>query len=433
MTDDAARVTVGRKDGPPRSAARLALDRQFGALFWGNLLSGTGIWFHSIVAAVVVYAATASALWVGLVTVAQFVPQIFLTPLSGGWAYRGNAGRQIVAGRAVAALGSAGAAAFCLVRGPLESHTDALVVLAATLVAGLGFVVGGPALQSIVPLVIRRGELPTAMAMNSLPWTMARVAGPAGGAFVAAHHSPALAFGLAAGAHLVFVVLALLAALPAGAQREDGTDFRVRVALHYVRRDPTMLVLLVVVAGIGFASEPSITLAPTIAADLGGDTALVGRLTGAFGAGAVLGFFGYNVVSLWLRQQRVLQVGLGVMVLGWVVLAGAAHVGLALGAFTVAGLGFMVANTAAVTLIQQRVPDELRGRVMALWMVGFAGSRPLASAVEGFLADAVSLPAALLVTAGVLLTVLCLFRPRRLDFPAARAGTVPEREVSRDG
>lgn len=65
MTDDAARVTVGRKDGPPRSAARLALDRQFGALFWGNLLSGTGIWFHSIVAAVVVYAATASALWGG--------------------------------------------------------------------------------------------------------------------------------------------------------------------------------------------------------------------------------------------------------------------------------------------------------------------------------------------------------------------------------
>src|SRR5690606_41458032 len=72
-------------------------------------------------------------------------------------------------------------------------------------------------------------------------------------------------------------------------------------------------------------------------------------------------------------------------------------------------------------------------RVMALWMVGFAGSRPLASAVEGFLADAVSLPAALLVTAGVLLTVLCLFRPRRLDFPAARAGTLPEREVSRGG
>ncbi|HLS25763.1 MAG TPA: MFS transporter, partial [Beutenbergiaceae bacterium] len=329
-----------------------------------------------------------------------------------------------VAGRALAALGSSCAAVFCFIRAPLEGHGDAAVILAATLITGLGFVLGGPAMQSIVPRIIRRGELPTAMAMNSLPWTLARVGGPAGGAFVAAQYSPGLAFAIAAGAHLMFVGMALFAALPAGMPREEGTDFRVRAALTYVRHDKTMLLLLIVVAGVGFASEPSITLAPTVAENLGGATTLVGQLTGAFGAGAVTGFLGYTLATRRIRQHRVLQAGLVAMVLGWILLTVAPQPWVALAAFGVAGFGFMMANTASLTLIQQRVPDVLRGRVMALWMVGFAGSRPLASSLEGYLADVVSLAAALLVTAAVLVTVFCLFRPKRLDFSRAAAATV---------
>lgn len=58
---------------------------------------------------------------------------------------------------------------------------------------------------------------------------------------------------------------------------------------------------------------------------------------------------------------------------------------------------------------------------MALWMVGFVGSRPLASILEGVLADLVSLEAALLVTAGVILAVFIAFRPKKLDFTADSA------------
>lgn len=415
MTEGTGDIAVDRQPLPVRGAVRLIFDRQFGSVFWGKLLSVAGVWSHTVVAAVAVYAATGSALWVGLVSVVQYTPQILLTPLSGKWADRGNIPRQMVVGRLLCITGSGSLAVFFFVRGALDGQSDVIVVLAATLVTGLGVVVGGPAQQSIVPLLIRPGELPTAMALNSLPMTLALVGGPVGGAFVTAHYGPALAFALAALTHVIFVILLLYAALPRGAERESGTDFRVRAALKYVWHDRPMLLLLIVVAAVGFGGEPSVTLAPIIADQLGGGTQLVGQLTGAFGVGALVGFLGYQLLSRLMGQPRVVQTGMGAMIVGTGFLPFAPEPVLAMSAFAVAGTGFMVASTAAATLIQMRVPPLLRGRLMALWMVGLIGSRPLASALGGYLADTVSLAAALLAVVGVLLTVFLFFRPRRVS------------------
>src|SRR6201999_4397866 len=90
----------------PRGAFRLLIDPAFGALFWGKLFAGTGVWIHGIVAAIVVFDATGSALMVGLVGVAQFGPQILLSPTSGKWADAGNPARQILIGRVLCVVGS---------------------------------------------------------------------------------------------------------------------------------------------------------------------------------------------------------------------------------------------------------------------------------------------------------------------------------------
>lgn len=404
----------GRR-GATRGALRLVFDRQFGSLFWGKLFSGVGIWAHSIVAAVVVFEATGSALWVGLVSIVQFAPQVFLTPLSGTWADRGGFTRQIVLGRLLCLSGSGFLALFCSTREDLDGSGDATVVLCATVVTGLGFVVGGPAQQSVVPLLVRRSEFPTAMALNSLPMTLSRVVGPAAGSFVAAVYHPGIAFGLAAGTHGVCIVTTLIANLPRGQQGGSDADYSVRTGIDYVLADRSMMMLLIVVAAVGFGSDPSITLAPTIAEALGGGTQLVGQLTGAFGGGAFLGFFGYRILVLVLRQARVLQAGLVGLGFGIAFVAAAPTAAAALMAFVVAGAGFMLASTSALTLVQERVPDELRGRVMALWLVAFVGSRPIAAGLGGYLTDAVSLQVALVVSACVVLAALAVIRPTVLD------------------
>ena len=75
------------------------------------------------------------------------------------------------------------------------------------------------------------------------------------------------------------------------------------------------------------------------------------------------------------------------------------------------------AMTGLSTVVQERAPEELRGRIMALWVVGFVGSRPIAAALLGGTADAVSVQAAFAVAAALSVVVTLLCRPSNLVGP----------------
>ena len=257
-----------------RGAFQLIFDRTFGALFWGKMFAVVAVYTHGIVAAIVMYDATRSALMVGLVGVVQFGPQLLFAPTSGKWADRGNPVRQILIGRVVCVAGSGSTAAWLYFTPTLDSTSAAVPVLAGSLLVGFGFVVGGPAMQSIVPNLIRPGELSTAMALNSFPMTVGRVIGPATGAFLAVHLGAATGFAVCAALHLVFVAFIAVAHFPAAPKRLSDGDFRVRAAVRYVLHDRPLLLALVAVTTVGIASDPSITLTPSMADELGGGAQL---------------------------------------------------------------------------------------------------------------------------------------------------------------
>jgi MFS family permease len=407
----------------PRGAIRLLVAPLFGGFFWGRLTATVGVFVHSIVAALVVYDATGSAVMVGLVSVVQFGPQLVLAPLSGTWADRGHAVRQIMIGRIVCVVGSGSMAAWSWLGPTLPGDVSALPVIVASFVVGLGFVIGGPAMNSVVPRLIRPGETVTAMALNSAPSTVARMAGPALGAFVAAHLGAAAGFGVAAAMHLVFVVILVLLNVPSGPPHRPGVDYSVRAALRHVWRDRPLLVMLAATVAVGFAAEPSITLAPALAEELGGGPVLVGQLSAAFGIGAALGLVGMAWVGPLLRSALVTSAALWLMTAGLLMLVVPPGLVLALAGFAVTGLGFSCCLTGATTLIQERVPEELRGRVMALWMMAFVGSRPVAAAMIGFASDVITLSAGFAVTAVVVAVVAAWGRPSALtgvDKPVSR-------------
>jgi len=178
--------------------------------------------------------------------------------------------------------------------------------------------------------------------------------------------------------------------------------------------DPTLLLLLVGVGVVGFATEPAITLAPALADDLDGGTHLVGWLTSAFGIGSALGFALFTSATRLFGLNRLIGSGLATMGIGLALAGLATTPGIALAALGLSGIGMMVAFTAISTQLQQRSPADLRGRIMALWMVGFLGARPFAAALDGFLADVASVQVALLISAGIALVTAYGCRPRRL-------------------
>jgi MFS family permease len=401
----------------PRGALGLMFDPVFGALFWGKMFAVVAVWTHGIVAAIVMYDATHSALMVGLVGVVQFGPQLILSPTSGKWADTGNPAQQILLGRALCVVGSGSVATWLFVDPGLHGMSAAIPVLIGSLLVGFGFVVGGPAMQSIVPNLIREGELSTAMALNSIPMTIGRIVGPAAGAYLAAHLGSAAGFAVSAGLHLVFAIFLIMVRFPSPPERRSGVDYRVRAAVKYVWRDRPLFLALVAVTTVGIASDPSITLAPSMADELGGGTRLVGMLSATFGSGAAVGMAVLALMRGLMASERVSSIGLAGLAVGCGVLAIGSVPAVAMTGFAVAGLGFGWAMTGLTTVVQERAPEELRGRIMALWLVGSVGSRPIAAALLGGTADLVSVQAAFAMAAALSAVVALFCRPSNLVGP----------------
>jgi MFS family permease len=401
-----------------RPGRQLLLDRTFGPYFLGKLFSTIGVWVHNIAAAIVVWELTRSALLVGAVSVGQFLPQLVLTPWSGARADRGDRRRQIITGRLVTAAGSIGLVLWAASVG-LQGTTGAFAVITAATVVGIGFALGGPAMQSLIPALVRPSELPTAIALSSVPFTIARASGPAIGALLVTTTGPTVAFGIAAVTNLLFA--AIIWRLPIRQDtRQRASDGRVRAGLRYVRQHRSMLALLAGTAAIGVGADPVITLTPSVAERLGMTSSFIGLQASAFGVGAGLAFLTLSQARMRLGLHRLGTAGLVLMAVGIASLAAAPVAWAAIAALLVAGAGMSFALTSLTTLVQQQVPEELRGRVMALWSVAFLGSRPLTAGITGAVADATSVVVALLLVVAVLVAGAVVARPSRTRLAAPR-------------
>jgi MFS family permease len=418
----ASEAAVQPRTGLPRGAIRLAFDPLLGAIFWGKIFTASGTWVHGVVAAIVVFNASHSALAVGLVSTAQFAPQLVLGPLCGKLADLYDERRLILLGQCLCTLGSGGLAVWILMN-PQEDWALVWSVLLASLLTGLGIVLAGPAMQAVVPRLVPVEELPAAMALNTAPMMLARVVGPVAGAFAAAHAGAAAAFGIAAVAQFVFVPLLLSVKFPSRIRSElDDDDRSVRSALRYTWADRPLLLMLLAVTAAGMGSEPTITLAPSLAHELNGGASLVGGLTAAFGLGAISGLVALPGLRRRLTQERLTSLGLGLLAVGMGTAAAAGTADLVIVAFALAGMGFVLLLTSATTLLQLRTPAHLRGRIMALWLIAFVGSRPVAGALVGAITDALSVRIALIWTALLMLAVAALCRPSKLRTSEIGAG-----------
>jgi MFS family permease len=339
----------------------------------------------------VVYRLTHSPLLVGVVNFAQFAAVFVLAPWAGPAADRYDRRRLLVTTQV-------GAIAVTALLAVLSGAglASAWVVIAFT--GGLGVVsaFSAPAQQALIASLVRPGEVATAVALNSMTFNLARAIGPATAALAVNYLGIPASFALNALSYLLFA-LGLFLVGPRPQERAGREESRLRESLRLLRREPQLAAFLVIVAIVGFASDPVNTLSPALAKAFGYHDTVAGFIVGVFGAGAVTAAFLVAGRVAGSRQRMAATLAL----LGSGVLAFALTPWLPLGFvfLFVGGFGYLASNTAATTRLQLGVGEAQRGRIMALWSIAFLGLRPFASLVDGFVARTWSVHAAGVVLA----------------------------------
>lgn len=411
------------REGSPRvasSAPQLLFDRRFGPWFWGNLLSNSGDWLFNITAAIVVYQLTGSALLVGMVSAAQFSAVAVISPWAGGLADRLDRRRVLLTGQGLAALSASALAVPALAVG-IEGLPGAWPIMVAALGIGVGKAVAQPAIQSVVPFLVEDDDLESAVALTGLTFNVGRVFGPAGAGVLLATLGAEVAIGVNAASFLVFIAAFL--SIPIRHRRPPPPlDGSVRSALRHVRGDRTLLILLGCVAAAGFAADPVITLGPSLANVLGGTDVLVAAMASAFGLMGAPAALSSGRLQLRFGSLRLSRFGMLATATGMGLAAVAPTAWVALLGFAAAGGGFMLAVTSSGSLIHRRIPDELRGRIMALWGVAFLGTRPVAALVNGAVADLTGPRLTMILAVLVALAGMWMLRSAALVAPPAGTG-----------
>ncbi len=402
----------------PRSALQLVRDRTLGTYLLGNFTSNTGNWFQNLAASIVVFRLTGSSTLVGVVAALQFGASLVLSPYAGSLADRFDRRRLLLTAQV---LGAAAAGALAVAVGVLgvDGLPGIWPILLATAVIGIGYAVSVPTLLSYVPALVPARDLDTAIALNSVSFTVARAIGPALAGIVVAAVGAAWAFGINAVSFLGLVVaLLVIGHRPTEGLAGEHEDRSVREGLRQARASRPVLVTLLCTLVAGVAADPVNTLSPAVAERLGQGDAFVGFQVGAMGAGAAFGTVVVGRMRVTVGRWQTIIVGLvvlGVSLLGYAV---APTPWLVLVALFVSGNGYLLTVTSLNADLQTRVDEALRGRMMALWSTAFLGSRPVAALVAGGTADLVGTGWAIAGMAVLpLATAAWLLRRRPSDAP----------------
>lgn len=388
-------------------------DPTMGWFFTGKLASHCGIWIQNVVAAVLMYQITESAFMVGLVSVFQFLGPLVLSVWAGALSDRVDRRKVLIVGRLISITANLVLAALIGFWG-LERFGGPIVLVAGVLVLGVGMAVSVPAMQAMVPSLVEKDQLEPAIALSSLTPSIGRMIGPVLGAGLLVLGGPALGFAVAAAVHLFFVAV-LLTIRQLRPQERPKAKPKLLGGLRYLLDDRKTGALVLAVALLSVGGDSVLTLTPSKADALGGGGDYVGILASSFGAGAVLFLVLLGPLRMRTSLRNIGALGYSLLGIGLLGAALASSVPLTATALLVAGTGFMMGNVTLNTRIQKRVPDEIRGRVMAMWSVAFSGSRPLAALINGSVAEVASLTTAYVVGAALVLAALPLVRVRYIS------------------
>jgi MFS family permease len=268
---------------------------------------------------------------------------------------------------------------------------------------------------------VGRDDLLGAISLSSAQWNLGRVIGPALAGVAIAVGSYTWAFGInAASFGAVIVALLLVRFRPHPRPREEGTLLsRIVTGARAAAADPGSRTAIILIAVVALLASPFIALVPAMAIKLfhhqAGGTAV---LVTAQGIGAVIGALALTPLAARVGRGRLLVADLVLLPLLLALYGLAPTFIVATGALLLVGAAYIGVLAGLNTVVQLRAPEQLRARVLSLYMLALGVIYPIGAIVQGAVADELGLRAVVVGTAVLLLVFLVTFfviRPHLTD------------------
>ncbi len=393
--------------------------RNFTLIWSGLLVSNMGTWMQNVAQSWLIYKLTGNnPLYLGWLGLSFALPMVLAPPLGGAVVDRVDRIRLLF-------ITQTGALLLALLLALLSwaGAVQPIYILITTFLGALLLAFDNPARQALIPELVPRADLLNALSLNSATYTGAALVGPALAGVLLDVVGPGWLFMLNAISYLA-VIGALLAMrdLPQRPRRSTSLREALLGGFAYTLRDRVVLLLLVLSALAALFGRSYQQLLPVFADDVwrvgaGG----YGALLAAGGAGALIGAFAMA------SAQRLQAYGRAMIVSGLIfcalLVAFAASPSFWLGAalLVVVGVSSTVFTTLIATVIQLRVPGELRGRVMSLYAITLIGLPSLGALGVAGVAHRLGAPLAIVAGALALLLVVLAAIPRLAGLRAGGA------------
>ena len=417
-----------------RHALRVLRPGPFRRYIIGSSISDTGTWMQVMAQGYVMSTLTNKAIMLGMANLAAGLPMLLLTMAGGSAADRFDK-RKILLATQYVQIALAISMGLLIMSGNIDrSHAERsiIVILAFAVVLGISNSFEMPTLNAFVPELVTRDEIQSAIAVDRAVFHGSRVVGPSlAGIFIGAWGAASAFFCNAFSFVALIIALFMIPPRSRGtAEEEQKRASGIKEGFRYVAKDKPSLAMIGLIAATTVFIFPIITvmmpLYVRLVLHLGADH--LGFLMGASAVGSVIGAI--FLISI-PHRKRVPVMMLNVCVVACAIfsLSRAPSFYVATGLLILNSLGLAMNFGLANTIVQERAPDYLRGRVSAVFMLSFVGLMPVAGLGVTGLSDLIGMPTALAIAAVcyAVIALIVLARVRReCSRPAAPEKPAPE-------
>ena len=387
--------------------------RAFNIYFFTNTFSLLGIWVQKVGLGWLAWQITESTFWTSLVALSIMAPAGILGPVFAVYAERWDMRRAMLLAKSIMTLVSI----LIFILQIFEMHSlQSLLIL--SFVLGVLNAIHHPIRLVFISLIVPRPYLPSAIGLNSVSWSMSRIVGPGIAGISIATFGLGITFGLAATLFLPFIIALIWLPLQNRQSENSNTEkFLTRLGNGWmvVLNTPLIFMCLSIVALNSFFIRGVLEIQPAIIGQvLGGDSKSLAIATAATGVGSVIasGWIGAGKLSQEFIRQT-LWPGLILGLIAILTLIQAIEIVSMSIVFIICGFTTTLVGIGSQTIIQLKVEDHYRARVLAWWSSVSFGGLTLGGLLIGLIGDFTSISTAIFFV-GVLGLILAIASISRL-------------------